>query len=171
MLSLISSVVVCSWLLPLLFVAALSFLRLHLWWFVLELVRCFLSCVLFIILGSSLSVFLLIGFEVIFGRLQLLVLLFRFCFIIVLALYSCLSFVRERGLCPWCCCMVLLFVVCRCVCSDFVGFVSWSCFVDLAVFAFVICHVFLCDWVFLCVLVLCYVMPCLLFKFRVVVFV
>jgi len=38
------------------------------------------------------------------------------------------------------------------------------------VFAFVICHVFLCDWVFLCVLVLCYVMPCLLFKFRVVVF-
>ena len=70
---------------------------------------------LFIILGSSLSVFLLIGFEVIFGRLQLLVLLFRFCFIIVLALYSCLPFVRER--------------------------------------------------------VLCYVMPCLLFKFRVVVFV
>ena len=31
MLPLISSVVVCSWLLPLLFVAALSFLRLHLW--------------------------------------------------------------------------------------------------------------------------------------------
>jgi hypothetical protein len=102
--------------------------------------------------------------------LQLLVLLVRFCFTIVLALYSCLSFVRERGLCPWCCCMVLLFVVCRCVCSDFVGFVSWSCCVDLAVFAFVICQVFLCGWVFLCVLVLCYVMPCLLFKFRVVVF-
>ena len=109
--------------------------------------------------------FILVNFYLV--RLQ--VLDFRFFFIIVRVLYSCLSFALGRGPCSWCCSMVLLFVVCRCVCSAFFGFVSWSCFADLAVFVCVICHVLLSELVFLCVLVLCYVMSFLLIGFRVVV--